>query len=155
MSWRNKVTLRVDQTWFWTRRGAGRRLERHLRRRSRCARSSSVRGFMTPRTLIAKDIKDTIDAVRNLPESNGKVALLGYCLGALMVFMTAVRNNGIDAAVCRNHGGDTEKYLEKSTAHGAPFSCILPRRMEFISRAAQAEISGTAYGNQMRRPTAT
>ena len=41
-----------------------------------------------------KDIKDTIDAVRNLPECNGKVALLGYCLGALMVFMTAVRNDG-------------------------------------------------------------
>jgi carboxymethylenebutenolidase len=35
-----------------------------------------------------KDIKDTIEAVRNLPECNGKVALLGYCLGALMVFMT-------------------------------------------------------------------
>ena len=38
-----------------------------------------------------KDIKDTIDAVRTLPECTGKVALLGYCLGALMVFMTAVR----------------------------------------------------------------
>jgi len=40
-----------------------------------------------------KDIKDTIDAARSLPECNGKVALLGYCLGALMVFMTAVRND--------------------------------------------------------------
>ena len=29
-----------------------------------------------------RDIKDTIDAVRSLPECNGKVALLGYCLGA-------------------------------------------------------------------------
>jgi len=29
-----------------------------------------------------KDIEDTIDAVGNLPECNGKVALLGYCLGA-------------------------------------------------------------------------
>src|SRR3984893_6003405 len=47
-----------------------------------------------------KDVKDTIDAVRNLSECNGKVALLGYCLGALMVFMTAVRNDGINAAVC-------------------------------------------------------
>src|SRR5246127_5413322 len=40
----------------------------------------------------AMDIKDTIDAVRRLPECNSKVALLGYCLGALMAFMTAVRN---------------------------------------------------------------
>src|SRR6201997_1888280 len=57
-----------------------------------------------------KDIKDTIDAVRGLSECNGKVALLGYCLGALMVFMTAVRNDGIDAAVLY-HRGDTQKYL--------------------------------------------
>ena len=45
-----------------------------------------------------KDVKDTIDAVRKLPECNGKVALLGYCLGALMVFMTAVRNDEIGRA---------------------------------------------------------
>src|SRR5271170_4144165 len=37
----------------------------------------------------AKDVKDTVNAVRNLQECNGKVALLGYCLGALMVFLTA------------------------------------------------------------------
>src|SRR5271156_5509401 len=37
----------------------------------------------------AKDVKDTVSAVRNLQECNGKVALLGYCLGALMVFLTA------------------------------------------------------------------
>ena len=45
--------------------------------------------------------------MRNLPECNGKVALLGYCLGALMVFM---RCDGIDAAVWY-HGDDTDKYL--------------------------------------------
>src|SRR5271165_3490364 len=44
-----------------------------------------------------KDIKDTIGAGRNPPERKGKVTLLGYCLAALMVFMTPVRNDGIDA----------------------------------------------------------
>src|SRR5246500_4449356 len=29
----------------------------------------------------AKDVKDTIDAVGSLPDCNGKVAILGYCLG--------------------------------------------------------------------------
>src|SRR6202008_439581 len=58
----------------------------------------------------AKDVKETVDAVRNLPEGNGRVAVLGYCLGALMVFLTAVRYHGVDAAVAY-HGGDTEKYL--------------------------------------------
>src|SRR5580704_17072115 len=35
----------------------------------------------------AKDVKDTVNALRNLPECNSKVAVLGYCLGALMVFL--------------------------------------------------------------------
>src|SRR5271163_4923244 len=83
-----------------------------------------------------KDIKDTIDGVRNLPECNGKVALLGYCLGALMVFMTAVRNDGIDAAVWY-HGADTEKYLAEED--------------EFISKAAQAEIKAALA----KKPNAT
>ena len=30
----------------------------------------------------AKDVEDTVNALRNLQECNGKVALLGYCLGA-------------------------------------------------------------------------
>ena len=86
-----------------------------------------------------RDIKDTIDAVRNLPECNGKVALLGYCLGALMVFMTAVRNDGIDAAVWY-HGGDTEKYLGEVDGLHAPLLMHLAEEDEFISKAAQAQI---------------
>jgi len=86
-----------------------------------------------------KDIKDTIDAVRNLPECNGKVALLGYCLGALMVFMTAVRNEGIDAAVWY-HGADTDKYLGEVGGLHAPILMHLAEEDEFISKAAQAAI---------------
>ena len=86
-----------------------------------------------------KDVRDTIDAVRNLPECNGKVALLGYCLGALMVFMTAVRNDGIDAAVWY-HGSDTEKYLGEVDGLHAPLLMHLAEEDEFISKAAQAQI---------------
>src|SRR6202521_3458964 len=98
----------------------------------------------------AKDIKDTIDAVRNLPECNSKLALLGYCLGALMVFMTAVRNNGIDAAVSY-HGADTEKYLGEVDGLHAPLLMHLAEEDEFISKAAQAEIKA-AVAN---KPNAT
>jgi carboxymethylenebutenolidase len=101
-----------------------------------------------------KDIKDTIDAVRNLPECNGKVALLGYCLGALMVFMTAVRNAGIDAAVWY-HGADTEKYLGEVDGLHAPILMHLAEEDEFISKAAQAEIKAHLLRSQMRRCTAT
>ena len=86
-----------------------------------------------------RDIKDTIDAVRGLSECNGKVALLGYCLGALMVFMTAVRNDGIDAAVWY-HGADTEKYLGEVDGLHAPLLMHVAEEDEFISKAAQAEI---------------
>ena len=51
------------------------------------------------------DIKDTIDTVAKMPESTGKIAVLGYYLGALMVFMTAARHR-VDAAVAY-HGSDT------------------------------------------------
>ena len=46
----------------------------------------------------ARDVKETVNAVRSLPQCGGKVAVLGYCLGALMVFLTAVRCDGVDAA---------------------------------------------------------
>jgi carboxymethylenebutenolidase len=97
-----------------------------------------------------RDIKDTIEAVRNLPECNGKVALLGYCLGALMVFMTAVRNDGIDAAVWY-HGSDTEKYLGEVKGLHAPLLMHLAEEDEFISKAAQAEIKATLA----KKPNAT
>ncbi len=86
----------------------------------------------------AKDVNDTVNAVRNLPECNGRVAVLGYCLGALMVFLTAVRC-GVDAAVAY-HGGDTEKYLGEIDGLHAPMLMHLAEEDEFISKAAQAEI---------------
>jgi carboxymethylenebutenolidase len=97
-----------------------------------------------------KDVRDTIDAVRNLPDCNGKVALLGYCLGALMVFMTAVRNEGIDAAVWY-HGSDTEKYLGEVDGLHAPLLMHLAEEDEFISKAAQAELKTALAG----KPNAT
>ena len=97
-----------------------------------------------------EDIKDTIDAVRNLPECSGKVGLLGYCMGALMVFLTAVCYDGVDAAVWY-HGADTEKYLGELDGLHAPILMHLAEEDEFISKAAQAEIK-VAVKN---RPNAT
>src|ERR1700739_4459193 len=66
----------------------------------------------------AKDVKDTVNAVRNLPECNGKVALLGYCLGALMVFLTAVRYHGVHAAIAV--GGQGRPVLPSAMAAQSP-----------------------------------
>jgi carboxymethylenebutenolidase len=86
----------------------------------------------------ARDVKDTLNTVAKLPECSGKVAVLGYCLGALMVFLTAVRY-GVDVAVAY-HGGDTEKYLGEIDGLRAPMLMHLAEEDEFISKPAQAEI---------------
>jgi carboxymethylenebutenolidase len=84
------------------------------------------------------DVKETIAATAALPDCTGKVALLDYCLGALMVFLTAVRSE-IDAAVWY-HGGDTEKYLDEADGLHAPTLMHLAEEDEFISKSAQAQI---------------
>jgi carboxymethylenebutenolidase len=85
-----------------------------------------------------RDIKDTADTVTKMPECTSKIAVLGYCLGALMTFLTAVRCR-VDAAVAY-HGGDTEKYLGEVDGLHAPMLMHLAEQDEFISKPAQAEI---------------
>jgi carboxymethylenebutenolidase len=88
----------------------------------------------------AKDVKDTVNAAAKLPGCTSKVAVLGYCLGGLLVYLTAVRY-GVDAGVAY-HGGDTEKYLGEVDGLHAPLLMHLAEEDEFISKAAQAEIKG-------------
>jgi carboxymethylenebutenolidase len=84
------------------------------------------------------DIRDTLDVVARLPDCTGKLAVQGYCFGALMTFLTAVRCH-VDAAVAY-HGADTEKYLGEVDHLSAPLLMHLGEEDEFISKAAQAQI---------------
>jgi carboxymethylenebutenolidase len=96
-----------------------------------------------------RDINDTADAVAKMPECTGKIAVLGYCLGALMAFLTALRYR-VDAAVAY-HGGDTEKYLGEVDGLHAPLLMHLAEEDEFISKPAQAEIKAALA----KKPDAT
>src|ERR1700675_4399525 len=96
-----------------------------------------------------RDIKDTLNAVAKLPECTGKIAVQGYCLGALMTFLTAVRAQ-VNAAVAY-HGADTEKYLGEVQNLHAPLVMHLGEEDEFISKAAQAQIKAALAG----KPNAT
>src|ERR1700694_4588353 len=96
-----------------------------------------------------RDIKDTLDAVAKLPDCTGKIAVQGYCFGALMTFLTAVRCH-VDAAVAY-HGADTEKYLGEVDGLNAPLLMHLAEEDEFISKPAQAEIKAALA----RKPNAT
>jgi carboxymethylenebutenolidase len=96
-----------------------------------------------------KDIKDTVAVAAKLPDCTGKVAVIGFCLGGLMTFLTAARYS-VDAAVAY-HGGDTEKYLGEARGLDAPLLMHLAEEDEFISKSAQAEIK-TALAS---KPNAT
>jgi carboxymethylenebutenolidase len=85
-----------------------------------------------------RDIGDTMDTAAKLPECTGKIAVQGYCLGALMAFLTAVRCH-VDASVAY-HGADTEKYLGEVDNLSGPLLMHLGEDDEFISKAAQAQI---------------
>jgi carboxymethylenebutenolidase len=91
-----------------------------------------------------RDIRDTLNDVAKLPECTGKIAVQGYCLGALMTFLTAVRCR-VDAAVAY-HGADTEKYLGEADNLRAPLLMHLGEEDEFISKAAQAQIKAALAG---------
>jgi carboxymethylenebutenolidase len=91
-----------------------------------------------------RDIHDTLETVAKLPECRGKVGVQGYCLGALMTFLTAVRCH-VDAAVAY-HGGDTEKYLGEVDKLSAPLLMHLGEEDEFISKPAQAQIKAALAG---------
>jgi carboxymethylenebutenolidase len=85
-----------------------------------------------------RDIVATMRAARKLQGASGKVAVLGYCLGGLMTFLTAARHHP-DAAVAY-HGGDTEKYVREAKGISTPLLMHLAEDDEFISKDAQAEI---------------
>ena len=97
----------------------------------------------------ARDVMETVRTAVELRESTGKVALLGYCLGGLMVFLTASRYE-VDAAVAY-HGGETEKYLGEVGSLRAPLLMHLGEEDEFISKTAQAEIKAALA----KKPNAT
>lgn len=86
-----------------------------------------------------EDVRDTVQAARALDGSTGKAAVMGYCLGGLMTWLTAARHD-VDAAVAY-HGGDTEKYLDEAAGVTAPLIMHLAGEDEFISKPAMADIT--------------
>jgi carboxymethylenebutenolidase len=60
------------------------------------------------------DLRTTFAAARALPESNGKIATLGYCFGGRYAFV-GVTQLGADAAVAF-HGTAIGKHVDEATA---------------------------------------
>jgi carboxymethylenebutenolidase len=85
-----------------------------------------------------KDIAATVATCRKIPGSNGKVGVMGFCLGGLMSFLTAARVE-VDAAV-EYYGAETEKYVSEGEQIKKPFLMHLAGEDEYMDKAAQATI---------------
>jgi carboxymethylenebutenolidase len=67
-----------------------------------------------------KDIEDVIADLKNRPECNGKVGMLGFCFGGRYVHLSAARL-GIDAGAAF-HGTAIGKNLEETNKITCPMS---------------------------------
>jgi carboxymethylenebutenolidase len=85
-----------------------------------------------------RDVVATMRAAKQLGGANGKVGVMGFCLGGLMTYLAAARHD-VDAAVAY-HGGDTESYLDEAYAITAPLLMHLAEEDEYIGLEAQAHI---------------
>lgn len=93
----------------------------------------------------AADIAATVAAARTLPGTNGKVGVMGFCLGGLLTYLSAARGEA-DAFVAY-YGGNTDKHLDRAAQVKRPLLMHLAGEDEFISREAQAAIRAALAGN--------
>ncbi|WP_312166280.1 dienelactone hydrolase family protein [Phenylobacterium sp.] len=85
-----------------------------------------------------RDIAATIDHVRALPEVNGKVGAVGFCLGGLLAYLTATRTDA-DASVAY-YGVGIEKHLVESEKQAHPLLIHIAEEDQFVPKEAQALI---------------
>jgi carboxymethylenebutenolidase len=94
-----------------------------------------------------KDIASTMEVARSLSGANGKVGLMGFCLGGLMTFITTARK-GADASVVY-YGGSTQNHLDEVHNVKNPLMIHLAEEDEFIPRDAQRAIIDALDGNPL------
>lgn len=83
-----------------------------------------------------RDVESTVAVARHV--SNGRVAVMGFCLGGLLSFLAAARTV-VDACITF-HGGRTEQYLAEAADIDSPMQMHLAQDDEFMSEAAQRQI---------------
>ncbi len=92
-----------------------------------------------------RDVESTVAAARAIPGANGRVGVMGFCLGGLLTYLTAARTS-IDAAVAF-HGGRTEEFLDEAADIDVPLQMHLAAADEFIPPAAQRAIVAALADN--------
>jgi carboxymethylenebutenolidase len=87
-----------------------------------------------------KDIAATIDAVRQDPRCNGKVGAVGFCLGGLLAYLTAVRTDA-DASVAY-YGVGIERYTAEAEKLVNPLLMHIAEEDQFTPKPALDLILG-------------
>ncbi|NBB17533.1 dienelactone hydrolase family protein [Caulobacter sp. SLTY] len=85
-----------------------------------------------------EDLAATIDQVRNLPGSTGKVGTVGFCLGGRLAYLTGTRTDA-DAAV-GYYGVGIENYLAEAEKLAHPLMLHIACEDGFVPKEAQALI---------------
>lgn len=70
--------------------------------------------------LADEDIRATVDALRTMPEVDGSVGVVGYCMGGMLAYRAAA-HGGVQCAVCY-YGGGIAQQLDLVPAIAAPMS---------------------------------
>ena len=91
-----------------------------------------------------EDIEMTIARAGSFTKANGKVGVVGFCLGGLLTFLSAARL-GPDAAVAY-YGGGTDKKVAEFAELTSPLIMHLGEADEYIGPDARRQISEAAQG---------
>ncbi|NML60064.1 dienelactone hydrolase family protein [Massilia sp. RP-1-19] len=89
-----------------------------------------------------EDIGAALQTARTYAGSNGKVGVMGFCLGGLMTFLTAARKEP-DAAAAY-YGGRTNEYVSEFKSVSCPMIMHLGEADEYIPPPAREKITKAA-----------
>jgi len=93
------------------------------------------------------DIAATMAAARALPGANGRVGIMGFCLGGLLTYL-AIARVGFDASVVY-YGGGTEQHLDEAEQIKTPLMMHLGEDDEYIPAPAQTAIIDALANNPL------
>ena len=84
------------------------------------------------------DIQASIDHLRKLPAASGKVGTVGFCLGGLMAFLSAIRTDS-DASV-GYYGVNIQDHLAEAKTLRNPLMLHIAGKDQFVPPPAQQQI---------------
>lgn len=85
-----------------------------------------------------KDLKSTLNHMRNFESSNAKVGCIGYCLGGKLAYMMATQSD-IDASVSY-YGVGIEDMTDQAQNLDRPLLMHIAEEDEYVSKDAQEQI---------------